>query len=204
MTSAVSQPLETRETLIRRLPNLADVDAWNQFVEIYEPLLFRLARSKGMQPADADDFTQEVLSAVTKAVGRWLENADRGSFRAWLFRIAQNLAVNFLTRPKHRRLGTGDSQMDRLMAEQPAKSNATTELFLKEYRRELFRWAAEQVRGQVSDRQWRVFWLTSVEDRPIGPVAAEAGMSVGSVYIARSRITRLIREKIRQHEEPAR
>jgi RNA polymerase sigma-70 factor (ECF subfamily) len=197
----VPQPLDTRESLIRRLPNAADVEAWDRFVEIYEPLLFRLARAKGFQHADAEDFVQEVLAAVAKAVGRWVAQETRGSFRVWLFRIAQNLAINFLTRPKHRWLGAGDSQIARLLEEQPARTLDSSELFLKEYRRELFRWAADRVREQVSERQWMVFWLTSVEERPVGEVASEFEMSVGAIYIARSRITKRIREMIREHEE---
>jgi eukaryotic-like serine/threonine-protein kinase len=50
---------ETRETLIRRLPDAGDAEAWDVFVEIYEPLLFRLAAAKGLQPADAEDFVQD-------------------------------------------------------------------------------------------------------------------------------------------------
>jgi RNA polymerase sigma-70 factor (ECF subfamily) len=200
----VTQSPETRETLLRRLPDAADAEAWDVFVEIYEPLLFRLARSRGMQPADAEDFVQEVFTAVTRNIERWVADADRGPFRAWLFRIASNLAINFLTRHKHGRLGTGDSQVARLLAEQPAAS-ADSSLFLNEYRRELFRWAAERVREQVSQRQWLAFWRTSVEDRPIDDVARELGVSVGSVYIARCRITKrireLIRELVRDHEE---
>jgi RNA polymerase sigma-70 factor (ECF subfamily) len=204
MFSVVTQPPETRETLIRRLPNAADVEAWDTFLEIYEPLLFRLARGRGMQPADAEDFVQEVLAAVVRNIEQWVASEDRGSFRAWLFRIAYNLAVNFLTRPKHQRLGSGDSQVTRMLQEVPAASADSSELFLKEYRRELFRWAAERVRQQVSERQWMVFWLTSVEERPIAEVAEEFEMSVGSIYVARSRITKRIREMIREHEEQSR
>lgn len=198
------QPPETRETLIQRLPNAGDAEAWVAFLEIYEPLLFRLACARGMQQADAEDFVQEVLAAVNKGIERWLAGSDRGSFRAWLFRIASNLAVNFLTRPKHRRLGSGDSQIARLLEEQPARSGDSSDLFLKEYRREVFRWAAERVREQVSETQWRVFWRTSVEDRPIADVAREFGMSVGSIYIARSRVTKRIRDLISRHEEQTR
>jgi RNA polymerase sigma-70 factor (ECF subfamily) len=88
-----------------------------------------------------------------------------------------------------------------MLAEAPAASADSSELFLKEYRRELFRWAAERVREQVSERQWMVFWQTTVEERPISVVAEESAMSVGSIYIARSRITKRIREMIREHEE---
>lgn len=154
-----------------------------------------------MQPADAEDFVQEVLAAVARNIGRWVADDNRGPFRAWLFHIAYNLAVNFLTRPKHRRLGTGDSEIVRMLHEVPAASADSSEFFMREYRRELFRWAAERVREQVSERHWMVFWLTSVEDRPISEVAAEFEMSVGSIYITRSRITKRIRETVRSHEE---
>ncbi|HEX5103127.1 MAG TPA: sigma-70 family RNA polymerase sigma factor [Pirellulaceae bacterium] len=194
-------PPETRETLIRRLPNAADVEAWEAFVEIYEPLLFRLARGRGMQPADAEDYVQEVLAAVARNIDRWVASETRGPFRAWLFRIAFNLGVNFVTRPMHQRLGSGDSQIARMLEEVPAVAADSSALFLQEYRRELFRWAAERVREQVSPQQWMVYWLTSVEERPIAEVAKEYGMSLGSVYIARSRITKRIREMIREHEE---
>jgi RNA polymerase sigma-70 factor (ECF subfamily) len=75
-----------------------------------------------MQPADAEDFVQEVLTAVARNIGRWVANDERGPFRAWLFRIAQNLAINFLARPKHQRQGAGGSQIARLLEEQPAHS----------------------------------------------------------------------------------
>jgi RNA polymerase sigma-70 factor (ECF subfamily) len=199
----VPQTPDTRESLIRRLPNAADAEAWEVFVEIYEPLLFRLARSRGMQAADAEDFVQEVLASVNRNIERWAADESRGSFRAWLFRIASNLAINFLTRPKHKRFGIGANGIDRLLDERPAAAPDSTELFLSEYRRELFRWAAERVRQQVSERQWMAFWLTSVDDRAICDVGRELGMSVGSIYIARSRITKRIRQMIREHGELA-
>jgi RNA polymerase sigma-70 factor (ECF subfamily) len=201
MCSIVSHPPETRESLIRRLPNAADVEAWDVFLEIYEPLLFRLARGRGMQPADAEDFVQEVLAAVVRNIERWVGNENRGSFRAWLFCIASNLAINFLTRPKHQRLGRGDSQIARMMEEVPAVSADSSELFMNEYRRELFRWAAERVREQTSEKQWLAYWRTTVEDRPIAEVAEELAMSVGAIWVARSRIAKRIRETIHRHEE---
>ncbi len=195
------QPPETRESLIQRLPDAADIEAWDLFVEIYEPLLFRLARSKGFQTADAEDFVQEALSAVSKAIGHWVADENRGKFRAWLFRIAQNLAANFLTRPKHKRLGSGDSHVARLLNEIPSSEGHSAEFFQREYQRELFRWAADMVREQVSEKQWKAFWLTSVDNMAISDVSRELKMSVGSIYIARFRVTARIRRIIQTHEE---
>jgi RNA polymerase sigma-70 factor (ECF subfamily) len=194
---------DTRESLILRLPNATDFEAWQLFVEIYGPLLFRLARAKGLQHVDADDFVQEALTSVSKAIGTWTADDGRGKFRAWLFRIAQNLAVNFLTRPKYQRLGTGSKQVAELLNEVAEAASDSVELYRHEYRRELFRWAASEVRKRVSTKQWKAFWLTSVDGKPAQAVALQLEMSVGAVYIARSRITKQISKRIEKTtEEP--
>ncbi|MDZ4849554.1 MAG: sigma-70 family RNA polymerase sigma factor [Pirellulaceae bacterium] len=107
-----SSPPETRASLILRLPNAADVAAWDEFVLVYGPVLFRAARRQGLQPTDADDLVQEVFSAVAKQVGDWFQRDDRGRFRAWLLRIARNIAVNLLTRKPFGATGVGSDNSD--------------------------------------------------------------------------------------------
>ncbi len=189
---------ETRASLILRLPDAADARAWDDFMAVYAPLVYRLARRHGLQPADSDDLVQDVLAAVARSVETWLERDDRGPFRAWLLRIAKNHTMNALTRHKHRPTGTGDSAMAHWLSQQPSGNGEAASEFDLEYRRELFRWAAERVREEVTDRTWQAFWRTTTEGQPIAAVAEQLEMSVGSVYIARSRVMARLREMVRQ------
>jgi RNA polymerase sigma-70 factor (ECF subfamily) len=193
---SVEEPPATRHSLIVKLRDPGDAEAWHEFMAIYRPLIFRLAGRKGLQDADADDLCQEVFRAVSGAIGRWNPDPVRGSFRGWLFRIARNLLVNFLSRPVHRPLGSGSPSVQDLLDAQPSKDAAASSLFDAEYRRRVFDWAASEVREAFTPNTWQAFWRTAVEGRSPQAVAVELGLSVGAVYVARSRVLGRLRRRV--------
>ncbi len=184
---------ETRATLIVRLRDAADQAAWAEFVEIYRPVIYRLARRRGFQHADAEDLAQQVLAAVAQAVRRWQPDPARGRFRAWLNRIARNRIINTLTRRKPDRAAGG---ADDPLADRAARAGPDSELLRVEYRREVFQWAARQVRREFRPDTWQAFWQTTIEGRPVAAVAAELGKAVGAIYTARGRVMRRLWEEV--------
>jgi RNA polymerase sigma factor (sigma-70 family) len=178
----------TRQSLLVRLKDPRDEQAWTEFVAIYAPLFDRLARAKGLQPADAADLAQDVFRAVAGAIDRYDPDPARGSFRGWLFRIARNLIINLLAARRIRPLATGDSDVWEMLERVPAPDDEETTFFDTEYRRRIFHWAVELVRGEFRSSTWQAFWLTAVEGQEPKIAAQAAGISVGAVYIARSRV----------------
>jgi len=173
-----------------------------EFVEIYEPLIYRLARRKGLQEADADDLTQEVLNTVAGAIERWDPDPARGSFRSWLFRITRNLIVNLLAARRRRtaNYGTGGTDMVALLEAQPAPEGEDSVLFDAEYRRRVFAWAADRIRGSFHQTTWQAFWRTGVLGHDVHSVAVSLGLTPGAVYVARSRVMARLRQEIEQIE----
>jgi RNA polymerase sigma factor (sigma-70 family) len=190
----------TRPSLLVRLRDTKDELAWNEFTAIYSPLIYRLACRRGFQDADAADLVQEVLRAVAGAIDRWAPDPSRGPFRIWLFRIARNMMLNLVTNQRRHPRGTGRDEVRSLLEAQPSPSPEDSELFEMEYKRQLFRWAADKVRGEFRSPTWDAFWQTGVDGKKAQEVASALGTSVGAVYMARSRVMSRLREVIAQVE----
>lgn len=190
---------ETRPSLIVRLKDRADDEAWFEFTEIYRPVIFRLACRYGLQHADADDLVQQVLSSVARVIDRWEDDPHRARFRTWLARVATNAILNALTRRPQDR-GTGDQDLYELLDARPADGPGS-DLVRIEHRREVFRWAARQVRPEFQPETWDAFWFTAVDGRDVDDVALELKRSRGSIYAARSRVMRRLREKVSEWTE---
>jgi RNA polymerase sigma-70 factor (ECF subfamily) len=188
----------TSPSLLIRLRDRGDHAAWSQFVSIYQPLIHRFARKHGLQDADAADLTQEVLRAVSGSIERLDYDARRGTFRGWLFTVVRNTLCNFVERRRRQVQGSGDTGVQESLDQQPGPIDEPEAEWDREYERRLFSWAAEQVRGSVQPATWQAFWRTAVEGQSGQDVARALGMSVASVYLAKSRVMARLKDQIRQ------
>jgi RNA polymerase sigma factor (sigma-70 family) len=185
----------TQASLLVRLGDAADAPAWGQFVELYAPPVYACARRHGLQDADAADVTQDVLRAVHGAFRRGGYDANRGRFRPWLFTVVRNKLRDFLSARGRRR---GDAAG---LADVPARDGDPAAEFEQECERRLFAWAAEQVRERFQAATWQAFWRTAVEGASGKAVAAELGLTVAAVYLAKGRVMAALREQIRLVDE---
>jgi RNA polymerase sigma-70 factor (ECF subfamily) len=191
----------TRPSLLVRIRDTQDNQAWSQFVEIYAPLIYGFARKHGLQDADAADLTQDVLRVVAKTIRGLDYDRQRGSFRGWLFTVVRNKLRNFLTRRRSYEQGTGDTGAHKLLKEQPAPEEDQADWWDQDYERQLFACAAKQVRSRVHESTWQAFWQTTVLGKNGKEVAQELNMTVAAVYLAKSRIMAQLKEEIRQLRE---
>jgi RNA polymerase sigma factor (sigma-70 family) len=197
-------PPITRPSLLIRVRDPSDADAWSQFVELYGPLVYQFGRKRGLQDADAADLAQTVFQAVSGQIRRLDYDPRLGSFRGWLFGVVRNQFYKLLATRERSAQGTGDTGAHQRLAEQPARGDDEEALWQQEYERRLFLYAAEQVRACFEASSWQAFWQTAVEGKGAKAVASELGMTVGAVYTAKSRVFERIKREIRQlHGEAA-
>jgi RNA polymerase sigma-70 factor (ECF subfamily) len=151
-----------------------------------------------LQEVDAQDLVQDVFRCVARAIERYDPDPARGSFRGWLSRISRNLIINLLAARRRQVQGSGDSDVHRLLEDQPDPTSEESVVFQVECRRHLIRWAAERVRAEFPETGWQAFWQTGVEGRRPKDVAEALGMKLGTVYQYKSRAIVRIRREIEQ------
>src|SRR5437660_7551812 len=105
----------TRASLLVRLRDGGDAGAWQEFVQLYAPVVYGFARKRGLQDADAADLMQEVFRSVAGAAGRLEYDPKRGSFRGWLYTVTRNKIYTFLDSQRRQVRGSGDSGAQALL-----------------------------------------------------------------------------------------
>jgi len=192
---------ETRDSLLIRIADARDQAAWEQFARIYRPVVYNVARMRGLQDADAQDVAQQVLLSVSKSLPNWERRDESTRFRHWLCRIARNATINMLTRqPKDRAIGGALVPVD--IPENQVDSELDSRL-VREYRRQLFRQAAEHVRSRADATTWQAFAMTMIDGLTIAEAAERLQRSEAVIYAARSRIMRRLRDTVKDMEEDA-
>jgi RNA polymerase sigma-70 factor (ECF subfamily) len=195
----MTQPPATRLSLLLRLRQVTDTEAWEEFVQLYGPLLHAYGRRHGLQDADAADLAQEVFRAISHGVARGAYDPQLGNFRSWLLTVAHHKLHDMQARQRRQCQGSGDSGILHLLEEQPTREEE--DHWNRNYQWRVFVCAAARVRTYLTPATWQAFWLTAVKGKSGKEVARELGMSVAAVYLAKSRVLARLKAQIQEWDE---
>ena len=195
----MAEPPLTRVTLLTRLRDGKDGGAWREFFDLYGPVVYRFARNRGLQDADAADLMQDVLRSVARNAHRMEYDPKRGTFRGWLYTVTRNKIYNFLSSQKNRPRASGDSDAyERLQAAPAREEDGPDADWEREYQQRLTDRAMDLVKDEFQPATWQAFWGTAVEGKAAGEVGVGLKMSPGAVYVAKSRVLARLREEVRK------
>jgi RNA polymerase sigma-70 factor (ECF subfamily) len=189
----------THVTLLARLRlDPTDQAAWEVFVERYGRHIYRWCRKWKLQDADAEDVTQDILVKLARNLRAFAYDPSR-SFRGWLKTLAHHAWRDFADSPRRAQAGAGDAQVWELMKTLEAREELVQKL-QEAFDHELLEAAKVRVRLRVAPRTWEAFRLVALEGLPVAEVAATVPMQVAMVYVAKSKVQKMLQEEIQKLE----
>lgn len=187
---SASGPL-TRDTLLHRVADGANAPAWEEFYALYAPLLFRYVRARGLGPDDAEEVRDQCLGALAAKLPRFRYDRERGRFRGFLKRMADDRVVDMLRR---RRPAAAESATLAGLAD-PGPS--PEELWEARWREQALLFHLEAVCRSSSARDERVLRMLLFDSASAESVAEVLSLEVANVHQIKSRMLRKIRERCR-------
>jgi RNA polymerase sigma-70 factor (ECF subfamily) len=185
----------TRVTLLTQLrQDPSDPAGWDEFVERYGRHIYRWCRQWKLQDADAEDVTQDILVKLTQKLRAFAYDPSR-SFRGWLKTVAHHAWRDFAESRRHTQRAAGTSQVEELMLTLEAREDLAQRLEAA-FDRELLEAAEVRVRLRVAPRTWEAFRLMAFEGLPVAEVAARVQLQVAMVYVAKSKVQKMLQEEI--------
>jgi RNA polymerase sigma-70 factor (ECF subfamily) len=167
-----------------------DEAAWGRLMQLFTPLVYEWARRAGLSEHDAADVVQDVFAGVLRGIGDFSREREGATFRGWLRRITQFKVADF--RRRGEAVAEGGTDANLRLQDQPDAADeddpAAGEL--------LVRRGLDLIRDEFEPRTWRAFQAVALEGRAAAEVATESGMSVGAVYVAKSRVMKRLREEL--------
>jgi RNA polymerase sigma factor (sigma-70 family) len=195
----------TRRSLVDRLANWDDQRRWQEFFDTYWKLIYSAARQSGLTDGEAQEAVQETVITVAKKIDKLRYDPAIGSFKGWLLQITRwRIADQF------RKRRPGDSKRppsfdDRATAtiDRVADSNVVDldAVWEKEWQENLFEAAITRVKKKVDPKQFQIFDCYVRKEWPAQKVADQLRVSVGQVYLARHRVSALLKKEVKALEK---
>ncbi|PYJ84842.1 MAG: RNA polymerase subunit sigma [Verrucomicrobia bacterium] len=215
MTESAQDSQATRWSLLARLRNWEDQQSWREFFDIYWRLIYSVAIKAGLSDAEAQDVVQDTVLSVAKKIHEFKCDPAAGSFKAWLLKLTRWRILNQLKKRMPEKVGqasslSGAGQTPALRPRDDSTRTATIErvadpgsldldaVWETEWERNLAEAAKERVKQKVSAHQFQMFELYVVQGWPVREVARLLNVSVGQVYLAKHRVSALLKKEAKR------
>jgi RNA polymerase sigma-70 factor (ECF subfamily) len=191
----------TRRSLLTRLKNWDDSEGWRDFIDTYGKLIYSFAMKAGLSNAEAQDVVQETLLAVAKQMPGFHYDAAKGSFRRWLFNQARwRIADEFRKRQRADWVQSGSDDASTGTTEMNLVPDASEEKLAAawdaEWRENQLARALERVKAKVSERQYQMFHLFTVQGWSMAEINRTLKVNRAQVYMAKMRVSRLVKTEL--------
>lgn len=184
---------ETSLSLLARIHQSGDADSWNRLVELYAPLMHGWLRWYEVNEADADDLVQEVLTVVCQELPQFNHNARIGAFRSWLRKILVHRLQNYWRGKKQLPPAKGGSSLLEHLNQLEDENSQLSHIWNEQHDRQVIARLMELVRPKFEPKTWEAFRRQMFEGQEAREIAADLGLGIGSVYMARNRVLAALR-----------
>jgi RNA polymerase sigma-70 factor (ECF subfamily) len=193
---ASEDPSSLTSSLLHRL-RCREETAWQRLLVLYGPTVQGWCRSAGLSPQDAEDVQQEVFRAVARSLGDFRRERPGDTFRGWLWTVTRRKVIDHQRQRSAQAQAAGGSTALERLAQVPEQADLSEPdaAGLSAETEAVYRRALELIRGAFTEGTWRAFWAVAVDGQAVSEVAATLGLSVGAVYIAKSRVLARLREE---------
>ncbi len=186
----------TNPTLLNRLGDWRDHEAWVDFVTRYDPVIRLAARRYRLDAESTEELCQRVWIDLARRMRTFRYDPGK-AFRGWLRRLCQSRAIDLLRKQNADAVHSLEDQpIESLLREVPAGFEVDEDAAAE--RPLLLRQAGEvqnAVRRRVDERTWQVFWNVAVLGQSVREASEAAGISYYAAFAAQKRVGRMLREE---------
>ena len=201
MNESQAEYLPTRQSLLERLRRWDDQESWRDFFNLYWGLLYATAIKSGLSDPEAQDVVQDTIILVAKKMSGFKYDPAVDSFKGWLLYLTRKrIAMEYRKRARGRLQPPAELNDEHAEIEaipDPAGVNLEA-VWDEEWARTLLDAALARVKEQVALKQFQMFDLYVVKERPATEVAQALGVTVAQVYLAKHRISSLLKKELSQ------
>jgi RNA polymerase sigma factor (sigma-70 family) len=204
MVEAKDELIATRTTLLARLKDWGDDSSWQEFFDIYSKLIRNVALKSGLTRAEAEDVVQETMVAAAKHIPAFKYDRKLGSFRHWLLNMSRWRINDQFRRRKKLTTELPDDLADetgQLSALVDEKTLDFDEFWESEWQKTVFDAAVSKVKTSLDAEKYQIFDFVVNKQWSPEKVAKRFGISVNQVYLAKHRVTELIKKEVERLKE---